>query len=110
VQYELPLFCDAAHSRRRPRRRYLLWEDVWRSDGLGHASGDMVAQLLVQGAEFWVHPDGETIGNPSPAQLGGTAVRLMLIVDDPDAVFDQDGRVHTKLCRKVLPHGLLIER
>jgi PhnB protein len=49
---------------------------------------DMVAQLLVQGAEFWVHPAGEAIGNPPP-QPSGTAVRLMLIVDDPDAVFDQ---------------------
>ena len=38
---------------------------------------------------FWVHPAAEEIGNPSPAQLGGTAVRLMLIVDAPDAVFDQ---------------------
>ena len=53
------------------------------------SAADMVAQLLLQGAEFWVHPAGETIGNPSPEQLGGTAVRLMLIVDDPDAVFDQ---------------------
>jgi PhnB protein len=52
-------------------------------------AADMVAQLLVQGAEFWVHPAGEAIGNPSPAQLGGTSVRLMLIVEDPDAVFDQ---------------------
>ena len=50
---------------------------------------DMVAQLLVHGAEFWVHPADEAIGNPSPAQLGGTAVRLMLIVEDPDAVFHQ---------------------
>ena len=52
-------------------------------------SEDMVAQLRVQDAEFWVHPAGEAIGNPSPAQLGGTAVRLMLIVDDPDALFDR---------------------
>ena len=50
---------------------------------------DMVAQLLVHGAEFWVHPAGETVGNPSPSQLGGTAVRLILIVDNPDAVFAQ---------------------
>ncbi len=50
---------------------------------------DMVAQLLVHGAEFWVHPAGVDIGNASPTDLGGTAVRLMLIVDDPDAVFDQ---------------------
>ena len=52
---------------------------------------DMVAQLLVGGresdsAEFWVHPVGEEIGNPGP-QPGGTPVRLMLIVEDPDAVF-----------------------
>jgi len=52
------------------------------------AGEDMVAQLLVKGAEFWVHPAGEEIGNPAP-QPGGTAVRLMLIVDDPDAVFDR---------------------
>jgi PhnB protein len=50
---------------------------------------EMVAQLQVKGVEFWVHPAGEEIGNPSPAQLGGMAVRLMLIVDDPDALFDQ---------------------
>ena len=49
---------------------------------------DMVAQLLVQGAEFWVHPAGESIGNPAP-QPGGTPVRLLLIVDEPDAVFDR---------------------
>lgn len=49
----------------------------------------MVAQLLVQGAEFWVHPADQGIGNPSPAELGGTPVRLMLIVDDPDAVFER---------------------
>lgn len=53
------------------------------------AAADMVAQLRVQDAEFWVHPAGADIGNPSPAELGGTAVRLMLIVDDPDAVFDR---------------------
>ncbi len=49
---------------------------------------DMVAQLLIQGAEFWLLPADEAIGNPSP-QPSGTAVRLMLIVDDPDAVFDR---------------------
>ena len=50
---------------------------------------DMVAQLQVHGAEFWVHPASEGIGNPSPNDVGGTAVRLMLIVDNPDAVFSQ---------------------
>ena len=48
----------------------------------------MVAQLVVHGAEFWVYPASEEIGNPAP-QSGGTAVRLMPIVDDPDVLFDQ---------------------
>ena len=51
------------------------------------AGDDMVAQLLVQGADFWVHPAGAEHGNASPHDLGGTPVRLMLIVDDPDALF-----------------------
>jgi PhnB protein len=49
---------------------------------------DMVAQLTLHGAEFWVHPADEAIGNPPP-QDGLTAVRLMLIVEDPDAVFER---------------------
>jgi PhnB protein len=52
------------------------------------SSEDMVAQLLVHGAEFWVHPASDAIGNPAPPSIG-TAVRLMLIVDNPDAVFNQ---------------------
>lgn len=46
----------------------------------------MVAQLVAHGAEFWVHPADEGIGNPAPG-AAGSPVRLMLIVDDPDAVF-----------------------
>jgi PhnB protein len=53
------------------------------------AAADMVAQLHMHGAEFWVHPAGKDIGNPAPADLGGTTVRLLLLVNDPDAVFDQ---------------------
>ncbi len=49
---------------------------------------DMVAQLLIHGAEFWVHPADAAIGNPPPL-ASGTPVRLMLIVDNPDAVCGQ---------------------
>lgn len=52
------------------------------------SAGDMVVQLLLEGAQFWVHPASAAIGNPPP-QAGEAAVRLMLIVDDPDALFDQ---------------------
>jgi uncharacterized glyoxalase superfamily protein PhnB len=50
---------------------------------------DMVAQLLAQGAEFWVHPASDELDNPAPQRPGSTAVRLMLIVSDPDAVYAQ---------------------
>lgn len=52
------------------------------------AAPDMVAQLMVDGLEFWVHPASDAIGNPAPP-ANGTAVRLMLIVDEPDALFDR---------------------
>jgi PhnB protein len=52
-------------------------------------AADMVVQLLVRGVEFWLHPADVAIDNPSPLQAGSTAVRLMLIVEDPDTVFDQ---------------------
>lgn len=44
--------------------------------------GNVVARLLIGGAEFWVH-DGE----PSPDSLGGTPVRIVLTAPDPDAAF-----------------------
>lgn len=50
---------------------------------------DMVTQLSAHGAEFWLHPEGAEYGNYSPNSLGNTTVRLMLIVDDPDAVYAQ---------------------
>ena len=49
-------------------------------------SGLIVAQMFIDGFEFYVvdeNPDGF---NLSPEALGGTSVRLSLIVDDPDAV------------------------
>ena len=55
---------------------------VWSAPG-----GDTVAQLSVDGAQFWVHEESTLYPNPSPLMLGGTTVRLMLIVADPDALF-----------------------
>ena len=48
---------------------------------------DTVAELSVEGAQFWIHEESTLYPNPSPLMLGGTTVRLMLIVADPDAVF-----------------------
>jgi PhnB protein len=52
-------------------------------------SGSAVAQLSVSGAEFWVSDESPANLNFSPETLGGCSVRMMLIVEDPDAVCKQ---------------------
>ena len=47
---------------------------------------DVVAQLAVGGATFWVADESPEHGNFSPQTLGGATVRMLLVVDDPDAV------------------------
>lgn len=47
-------------------------------------AGDVVvAQLSIDGADFWIQTDAAT----SPESLNGLAVRMILTVDDPDPVF-----------------------
>ena len=49
-------------------------------------SGDVaVAQLSIDGADFWIQSDAGS----SPPVLNGMSVRMILTVDDPDAVFDR---------------------
>ena len=43
-----------------------------------------VARLTIGEAEFWVQTDDE-----APARAGDGAIRMILTVDDPDAVFAQ---------------------
>jgi PhnB protein len=51
--------------------------------------GEVVAQLSVGGAEFWLADESPEHFNFSPESLGGGSVRLLLIVDDPDAAFER---------------------
>ena len=44
---------------------------------------EVVAQLSVGEATFWVHDEAPASGNLSPESAGGTTVRLLLVVDDP---------------------------
>jgi PhnB protein len=46
----------------------------------------VVAQLQVGSASFWVSDESPEHGNFSPESVGGSTVRLLLVVDDPDAV------------------------
>jgi PhnB protein len=49
--------------------------------------GGVVANLAIGGAEFWLADDSPQHQNFSPQDLGGSTVRLVLVVDDPDALF-----------------------
>ncbi len=46
-----------------------------------------VAQLSIGGAEFWLSDESPAHANFSPESLNGSTVRIVLVVDDPDAVF-----------------------
>ena len=49
--------------------------------------GSVVAQLRIGNSEFWLADESPEHANFSPESLGGSTVRLILVVDDPDAVF-----------------------
>ena len=49
--------------------------------------GAIVARLSIDGAEFWVADESPEHKNFSPETLGGGTVRMVLIVENPDAVF-----------------------
>src|SRR4051812_5721382 len=50
---------------------------------------DVVSQLAVGDAAFWVADESPDHGNFSPETLGGGTVRMLLVVDDPDAAIAQ---------------------
>jgi PhnB protein len=54
---------------------------------IGEEGEAVVAQLAVDGAEFWLADESPENSNFSPESLGGSSVRMILVVDDPDSVF-----------------------
>ena len=50
---------------------------------------DIVAQLAVGDAAFWVSPGGADGPRFSPGAIGGATGRTLLVTDDPDAMFSQ---------------------
>ena len=50
---------------------------------------DVVAQLTVGDTSFWVSDESPEHKNFSPESLGGSTVRLLLIVDDPRSVVER---------------------
>ncbi len=58
--------------------------ELFRLDG---ENGSVVARLSVEGAEFWVADESPEHLNFSPESLGGGTVRMVMVVEDPDAAF-----------------------
>ena len=50
---------------------------------------DVVAQLAVGASFFWVSDESPPNRNFSPESLGGSTVRLLLVVPDPHAVVER---------------------
>jgi PhnB protein len=52
-------------------------------------TGQLVIELVVQGHRFFTVDENPSAFNVSPGSVGGTTVRLSLIVDDPDALAER---------------------
>jgi PhnB protein len=72
---------------------------------------EVVAQLSVGDATFWVADESPAHGNLSPESLGGGTVRMAFVVDDPVAAI---ARAVAAGAREVYPaaeqHGWLLGR
>ncbi|MBV8488536.1 MAG: VOC family protein [Planctomycetaceae bacterium] len=64
--------------------------------------GDVIAQLSINGAVFWLGDESPQHLNYSPETLGGGTVRLVIVVDNPDAIFERAVRAGAKLVRPVV--------
>jgi PhnB protein len=63
-------------------------EEIYRVAGTDEHP-DVVAQLSVGNATFWVSDESPPNKNFSPESLGGSTVRLLLIVEDPRALVER---------------------
>ena len=62
--------------------------EVYRVGGTAD-NPDVVAQLSVGQGSFWVSDESPPHRNYSPESLGGSTVRLLLVVDDPRGVVER---------------------
>jgi len=51
--------------------------------------GSVIAHLAVGKGDFWLADESPVHQNFSPESIGGNSMHLVLLVDDPHAVFDQ---------------------
>jgi len=67
-------------------RRALGAEEISRTAA---PTGQLVIELTVRGHRFYAVDENPPAFNVSPGSLGGTTVRLSLLVDDPDALAER---------------------
>ena len=53
---------------------------------------DVVVELAIGEASFWVSDEAPASANFSPESLGGGTVRMLLVVDDPRSVVERATR------------------
>jgi PhnB protein len=73
-----------------------------------YANGALVVEMAIGGARLRIADEAVDAGNPGPEALGGTSVRINLLVEDPDAVVARAVAAGAKLVAPVAdqPYGL----
>jgi PhnB protein len=64
------------------------YRDAFGATVLHHVGegSDMVAQLAIGDAMFWIATANREMGRFSPEEIKGATSRILLVVDDPDSV------------------------
>ncbi len=62
--------------------------EVYRVGGTDE-SPEVVSQLMVGNASFWVSDEAPASANFSPESVGGATTRILLVVDDPVAALER---------------------
>lgn len=83
--------------------------ELWRIES---GDGAVVAHLSVEGAEFWVADESPQHFNFSPESIGGSSVRMVMTVADPDSVFDRAVKAGATAISPVIdqPYGWRVGR
>lgn len=85
-------------------------QEVYRVGGTDDHE-QVVAQLQVGDATFWVSDESPPHRNFSPESLGGATARMLLIVEDPDAVIEDAVRAGATVAHPVSEeHGWRLGR
>ena len=85
-------------------------EEIYRFGGTDDHD-DVVCQLAVNGAPFWVEDESPPNGNFSPETVGGSTVRLLLIVEQPLEVVEKAVTLGaTEISSVADEHGWLLGR